>query len=136
MTTRSGVFWRAEHATGCFVRWKVNPSFERAVGTPLFAISGRFDGPPSRYTTALTVGTKVETIHATSVQRVYPWGTDSQRATELDSFVTATKAAFASAISVDAGRAGHPGLHDRAGVVAGHGHPDAPARQGVRVVGH
>ena len=110
VANRSGIFWRRQRRGGCFTRWKVTPSFEAAVGTPLFAASGRFDAAPDRYTTTLTVGSRTETINATTVQRVYGWGVHGQRATELDSFVTATKALFASAISVTADGAGHPGF--------------------------
>ena len=110
VTTRHGVYWRPYRRRACFTRWSVRPSFERAVGSPLFALSGRFDTPPSQYTTTLTFATSTETIHATKVQRVYAWGGRAQKATELDSFATSTKAAFASAISVAADGAGHPGF--------------------------
>jgi len=110
VTNRSGVFWRPSRRTGCFTRWKVTPSFEAAVGAPLFAASGDFNAPPDRYTTTLTFGMRTETINATTVQRVYRWDGHGLRASELDSFVTATKALFASAISVGADGAGHPGF--------------------------
>ena len=110
VTTRHGVFWRPYRLRTCFTPWRVKPAFEAAVGTPLFVTTGHFDAPPSRFTTSLTVGTRNETIHATSVERVYGWEGHAQRATELDSFATSTKAAFASAISVAAGGAGHPGF--------------------------
>jgi hypothetical protein len=110
LTTRHGVYWRPYRRRTCFTPWRVKPSFEAAVGTPLFVTSGHFDAPPSRFTTSLTVGTRNETIHATSVERVYGWEGHAQRASELDSFATSTRAAFASAISVAADGAGHPGF--------------------------
>ena len=110
LTTRHGLYWRPYRRRGCFTPWRVKPAFEAAVGTPLFVMSGHFDAPPSRFTTSLTVGTRNETIHATSVERVYGWDGHGQRATELDSFATSTKAAFASSISVAADGAGHPGF--------------------------
>lgn len=110
LTTRSGVFWRRARTRGCFTRWRVAPAFEAAIGTPLFTIGGTFEAPPDRYTTVLTIGSRTETIAATTVARSYPWGSAGQRASELDSFITTTKAAFATAIAVTAHGAAHPGF--------------------------
>ena len=110
ITNRSGVFWRPYRRPGCFTRWKVTPSFEAAVGASLFAISGDFNAPPNHFTTTLIFGTRTETVNATAVQRVYRWDGHGQRASELDSFATAAKTLFASAISVAADGAGHPGF--------------------------
>ena len=110
LSTHHGVFWRPYGRRTCFTSWRVKPSFEAAVGTPLFVMSGHFDAAPSRFTTSLTIGKRTEMLHATSVSRVYGWEGRAQRATELDSFATSTKEAFASAISVAAAGAGHPGF--------------------------
>ena len=126
LTTRHGIYWRLRRGRACFTRWRVKPAFEAAVGTPLFVIAGHFDAPPSRFTTSLTVGTRNETIHATSVERTYGWDGHAQRATELDSFATSTKAAFASAISVAADGAGHPGFTVEQEWSARHATPSIP----------
>ena len=126
VSTRRGVFWRPYRRRACFTRWRVKPAFEAAVGAPLFVISGAYHGPPSRFTTSLTVGTRNETIHATSVERSYAWEARAQRATELDSFATSTKAAFASAISVAAAGAGHPGFTIEQEWSAEHAAPSIP----------
>ena len=125
LSTRHGVFWRPYRRRTCFTSWRVNPAFEAAVGTPLFVLSGNFDAPPSRFTTSLTIGNRTEMIHATAIKRVYGWEGHAQRATELDSFATSTKAAFASAISVAAG-GGHPGFTIEQEWTAKRGTPSIP----------
>ncbi len=123
VATVAGAFYRPYPGSACFVRAGLRSGFAPAPGTPLFTAVGRYTGPPERYTTTKVDG-GTQTIHATDVQRIYTWAS-GQRATALDSFVTATKEAFTSQISVDAHH-GHPGFTVEQSWTALHAAPAIP----------
>jgi hypothetical protein len=108
VATTAGTYLRPFPGSACFVPAGLRAGFVPAPGNALFTAVGRYTGPPERYTTKKVDG-GTQTIHATDVQRIYAWGPAHQRAIALDSFVTSTREAFTSQISVDA-KPGHPGF--------------------------